>query len=111
MPSSAFGLYALPPSTSDFLRPRVEGDSEVASVCSFLQPLSHDKGAAGEPWRGGGGPRKVRAAVGGGVGWGRSMPGGGEELSRPLGRRGAGVSVKPRNWNSQVTSLCTEHGL
>lgn len=68
MPSSAFCLYALPPSTSVFLRPRVEGDSEVASVCSFLQPLSHDKGAAGEPWRGGGGPRKARAAVGVGGG-------------------------------------------
>lgn len=64
MPSSAFCLYALPPFISVFLRPRAEGSSEVVSVCSFLRPVSHDKGAAGEPWRVGGGPRKARAAVG-----------------------------------------------
>lgn len=64
MPSSAFCLYALPPFISVFLRLLVEGGSEVASVCSFLRSVSHDKGAAGEPWRVGGGPGKARAAVG-----------------------------------------------
>lgn len=100
MSSSAFGVRALPPFPSVFLKPRVGGGPAPPTPAALLGRVLRDEVAAREPGRVGRGQREAHAA------WGRSVPAGGEEPRGTPGRRGGGVSLRTRGRNPLVTNPC-----